>query len=331
MAYSTAYQPFTWHDRNVSNPMTFSVTGAVTGTITLTEAETEIDAGTAFTAARMQQIENGINAVGVAMVAAQQDKITNDSGYVLHSVTSGDLLAAILTWGAGLNTFSASAGVTYGSGQTLSGSVWGLSYMDNAGAGGWMWFVGSQGNIFTNNIVGNAWAYTTSQQIVQSNLYNRQLQIQASDFLLTCTGFGDIHLKASSTVQADLYYASGCRLRVGSDAGGIHCLNNSTGGYVTITASGFPIGSKRETKTNIKPIDKNVLNTVINTKVYEYDLKSALESNSNYSKFIGLIYEEVPTEIHGSEDGIDIYRMCSILWKAVQELTAKVEVLESKI
>ena len=68
------------------------------------------------------------------------------------------------------------------------------------------------------------------------------------------------------------------------------------------------------------------LQKVNSTKVYNYNL---LLEHDNEMKHTGLILDEAPVElvnIRGT--GIDIYAMASVLWKAVQELSAEVEKLK---
>jgi hypothetical protein len=56
-----AYIKTNWTDRQVQNPMTFTASGAVTGSVTLTPNEgTIINAGTPITSANLNNIENGI-------------------------------------------------------------------------------------------------------------------------------------------------------------------------------------------------------------------------------------------------------------------------------
>lgn len=56
-----SYTPTTWSDRSVQKPRTYTITNNGDGTSTLTAAEgTVYAAGTAITAAVMNNIENGI-------------------------------------------------------------------------------------------------------------------------------------------------------------------------------------------------------------------------------------------------------------------------------
>jgi hypothetical protein len=103
-------------------------------------------------------------------------------------------------------------------------------------------------------------------------------------------------------------------------------------GYIGIKASAFTVNSKRESKTNIVKDESCALDKVKRTTIYDYHLKSDLETQSASSlrKQKGLIVEESPEELI-EDEGINLYSMNAMLWKAVQELSAQVEVLSEKI
>ena len=90
--------------------------------------------------------------------------------------------------------------------------------------------------------------------------------------------------------------------------------------------------SKEELKKNIKPLSKS-LDKVKLADICTYDLKAEKNGNKHIGMVLGDKYN-VPKEIIGYSDdgkpeGIDIYSMCSMLWKAVQELSAEVEELKN--
>lgn len=90
--------------------------------------------------------------------------------------------------------------------------------------------------------------------------------------------------------------------------------------------------SIEEAKKNISAYNGRALKIIKNADVYNYNLKS--EKNTD-KKRIGFVIGEkyrTPKEIIAkSEDGIDLYAMASILWKAVQELTDEVEQLQQEL
>lgn len=101
------------------------------------------------------------------------------------------------------------------------------------------------------------------------------------------------------------------------------------GGYMPIRASAFTVSSNPKYKTNIKPFE-NGLNAVKGVDIFNYAIKSDLD-NDKYSNHIGMMLDNVPEEIVSDSEGIDLYSTVSVLWKAVQELSAKVDTLESQL
>jgi hypothetical protein len=78
------YNKTNWTDRQVQNPMTFSASGAVTGTVTLTPNEgTIIQAGTPITSANLNNLENG--------VAGVDSRLTTVEGAYLNKNANGQI------------------------------------------------------------------------------------------------------------------------------------------------------------------------------------------------------------------------------------------------
>ena len=113
---------------------------------------------------------------------------------------------------------------------------------------------------------------------------------------------------------------------------------------------GVQVTSDREKKSNIRPVTCKALDKVKGLKFYSYDMgSSATEPSvkaqaksvgasdgqpSAYHVELGVMHDEAPQEIqtHDAEGSksIDLYAYINLLAKAVQELTAKVEALESQ-
>lgn len=95
-------------------------------------------------------------------------------------------------------------------------------------------------------------------------------------------------------------------------------------------ARSFVNTSKEEIKKNIEPLSKS-LDKVKLADICTYDLKAEKNGNKHIGMVLGDSYN-VPEEIigydkDGEPEGIDLYSMCSMLWKAVQELSTEVEEL----
>lgn len=86
--------------------------------------------------------------------------------------------------------------------------------------------------------------------------------------------------------------------------------------------------SSEKYKTDILPYTDSALALVNSSVIYSFKYKSGGE---NALIKYGLIIErECPQEVvDNSGDAISLYSMCSILWKSVQELSAKVKTLEN--
>ncbi|MEH7116915.1 DUF859 family phage minor structural protein [Neobacillus vireti] len=117
---------------------------------------------------------------------------------------------------------------------------------------------------------------------------------------------------------------------------------NQNNGKITLVASSFSTTSKREYKTNIVLDQSSALDKIKATPVYDYHMKEDLEiwaedengewkftgqyrDPTTVKKRKGLILEEAPEELNVNDEAIDLYAMTAMLWKAVQELSDKIE------
>jgi len=94
--------------------------------------------------------------------------------------------------------------------------------------------------------------------------------------------------------------------------------------YITIGAAGFAVQSERSAKNSIELFEENVLDTIKQTPVRSYHLNT---DKPEQDKRIGLVLDETPPQLQHDEHTLDLYSMTTMLWKAVQELTKKVEEL----
>jgi Chaperone of endosialidase len=106
---------------------------------------------------------------------------------------------------------------------------------------------------------------------------------------------------------------------------GVHCRDAADTVFEPFYASAFNVSSHRKFKENIEEFKDNVLEKIKNTPVRKYRLKEAAADQEQ----IGLILDEAPEDLK-SQDGetLQLYKTIGYLWKAVQELTAKIEGLE---
>lgn len=80
-------------------------------------------------------------------------------------------------------------------------------------------------------------------------------------------------------------------------------------------------------KKNISKYDDNALKTILNSDIYKYNLKTEKDADKKHIGFvIGNNYKTPKEVINNEGNAIDLYSCIGILWKAMQELSNKVEV-----
>lgn len=107
---------------------------------------------------------------------------------------------------------------------------------------------------------------------------------------------------------------------------------SNAGTYVAVRASAFPTGSMEEFKTDIKKYTKSALHIIRESTIYDYKLRSELESGRVKTR-IGLVIGHgynTPNEIIDG-DGVEQYAMNSLGWKAIQELDVSIQNANKRI
>lgn len=90
-----------------------------------------------------------------------------------------------------------------------------------------------------------------------------------------------------------------------------------------VYANGVNVSSDRDRKRDIELYETDALSEICTTPVYTYHLDTDLDDEL---KRIGIIMQEAPLDaIDLSGKGVDLYQMVTMLWKAVQQLNAKIE------
>ena len=87
-------------------------------------------------------------------------------------------------------------------------------------------------------------------------------------------------------------------------------------------------GSRAEDKKNIVEFTDSGLDEVRKTKVYEYDLKDSGVHRTGF--VIGDDYDISERVLAEEKSGVEIYSALAVAYKAIQELEAKVKILEEK-
>ena len=85
-------------------------------------------------------------------------------------------------------------------------------------------------------------------------------------------------------------------------------------------------------KKNIREYDKEALKIVKSGDIYSYNFKTEKDTDKKHIGFIiGSKYRTSSEILTEKSDGIDMYSMSSIMWKAIQELSTKVEELQKEV
>lgn len=172
--------------------------------------------------------------------------------------------------------------------------------------------------------------------IVRNVENNRKVQITPNRILLSggtaksymwnTTGWAYIGVSSDNTLGR-------CRMiSAGADLTFIDCSDGND--TTTIRPTGIETPnvtqtSLEEVKKNISKVEENALDIVKNAEIYNYNLKSEKDTDKKHYGFvIGEKYRTPDEVIANSGEGIDIYSMCSILWKAVQEQQKQIEELK---
>lgn len=96
-----------------------------------------------------------------------------------------------------------------------------------------------------------------------------------------------------------------------------------------VYASGVAVTSSRERKKNIDLYKRSSLSDIISTNIYTYHLNEDLNEEM---KRIGIIVQDAPVDaVDLSGVGIDLYQMCTMSWKAIQELNNKIELITTEL
>ena len=135
----------------------------------------------------------------------------------------------------------------------------------------------------------------------------------------------------------------------------ITCKTGDNSTYSEIQASKFTVSSEAKWKKNINALDKNAMDLINQTVVYEYELKDNPNTRDVGKKTIGLVIdyetpEEIISEIEVLDDreysegeefipgkvkqidkGVDLYAMSSLAWKALQEKDAEIKDLQTRV
>lgn len=111
--------------------------------------------------------------------------------------------------------------------------------------------------------------------------------------------------------------------------GGYYVENESTGQSTTVWYNGIitPVvnqTSLESIKKNISIYNENALETILNSDIYTYNLKTEKDTDKKHIGFvIGDKYRTPKQVINNEQNAIELYSAIGILWKAMQEQNQK--------
>ena len=117
-----------------------------------------------------------------------------------------------------------------------------------------------------------------------------------------------------------------------STSGSLTSVSKASGVYVTggtnLYATGFYVNSSRDKKENIRYCDRDALSIIMDTQVYDFNYKD----DKTKKPKVGIIAEEAPELlVTNDKDGLDSGNAIGLLLLAVQQLTAKIAELQSRL
>lgn len=96
-----------------------------------------------------------------------------------------------------------------------------------------------------------------------------------------------------------------------------------------VYANGVALTSNKEYKKNIEDYTEDALNEICTTPIRQYHLLNDLD---NEMKRIGIILQEAPVNAIDLEgEGVDLYQMVTMAWKAIQQLKEEIEALKGGV
>jgi len=126
------------------------------------------------------------------------------------------------------------------------------------------------------------------------------------------------------------------RVSLGLDMDGNGFVDVSGGGSTSIKGSGITTPtltqtSLREEKKNIEKLQNNALDIIKNIDIYKYNLKNEKDTDKKHIGFvIGETYNYSKEITSKNNDGVDLYSMAALDYKAVQEQQEQIEQLQEK-
>lgn len=184
-------------------------------------------------------------------------------------------------------------------------------------------------NLFWNANAGADYGFTIKPDGAQSFVFYGDGTFYGSANPFNITGVQDVHMTAGGAGWVRITAPNGRVYLRQSDGMGVYVTNNDSSAFMPINASAFNVNSAIEYKKNIADYNNTAESIINRHKIVEFNYKNEDDKNP---KHIGIIQQDSHDDVVAKNgEGISIYAMTSIAWKAIQELSAKVDDLTKEI
>ena len=203
-------------------------------------------------------------------------------------------------------------------------------------------------NYYNPKMILTGISYGGAQSTNELNADGFKILVDGSVDDLGCANLRAVGYYSEYPFTTPDYYGGRLTLR---DSNSTKYADMSCYGYWTGTGTGSPNaymsydgevnartysgGSLESIKKNIKLYNKSATDIIKNADIYEYNLKT---EDDKVNKHYGLVISDsknkynTPKEIISKNgDGVDLYSMISLSWKAIRELTEQNEKLQQEI
>lgn len=151
-------------------------------------------------------------------------------------------------------------------------------------------------------------------------------------------GSNRVHLYTSNHYSRISAKAGECTVATETSSG-YYARTTYTDGFnnTTVAADGITTPKLNQTslesiKKNISHYNENALETILNSDIYTYNLKSEKDTDKKHIGFVIGDKYKTPKEVMNNEGtAIELYSAIGILWKGMQEQQKKIEELENKL
>lgn len=188
----------------------------------------------------------------------------------------------------------------------------------------------SSGKISASNFVSSGTSQAALSHVYETD--NNTVSLLGGT--ANCGGFGSYKSVAISTNSADGQARLDVSPSWGTAMGVLSLWNGSSRSAplelgkteMWFNGNSLTSSSSEKYKKDLLPYTGSALSLVKSSVIYSYKYKS--DGENALTKYGLVIERECPQEVvDNSGDAVSLYSMCSILWKSVQELNAKVEAL----